>query len=83
MTAPPGWVGRYVTMEESDLANMEWSADGGAAFDIAPGATAAGFSVKVAAHAPEYHTARFDVVLANSAHVAGSLEPDSLPSDER
>jgi hypothetical protein len=78
MTSPSGWTGRVVTMEESALVSLAWSSDQGPQWDIAPGATATGFTVRVATRAPEYRRARFDVLLANATHVVGSLEPDTL-----
>lgn len=79
-TAPPGWVARAVTMEESDLINLEWSSEGGSAGDIPPGATATGFSVKLPRPAAEYRNARFEVLLANGARVTGSLEAGERPA---
>jgi len=58
---------------------MEWSSDQGPQFDVAAGATAAGFSVRLPQAASEYGTAKFDVILSDSTHVYGALEMDSEP----
>jgi hypothetical protein len=76
-TSPNGWTPRLVTTEESALVDMEWSSDGGSQFDIAPGATATGFSVRLPQASSEYRTVNFDVILGDSTHVYGVLEPDT------
>ncbi len=75
-TSPQGWTARLVTTEESALVDMEWSSDGGSQFDIAAGATASGFSVRLPQASPAYRTANFDVILGDSTHQYGLLEPD-------
>jgi predicted TIM-barrel fold metal-dependent hydrolase len=77
VTSPPGWTARVVTMEESDRVSLAWSSDSGPQRDIPPGATTGGFSVKLPGPAPEYRSATFEVILANSVRVAGSLEPEA------
>jgi len=80
VTSPTGWAARVVTMEESDLLDVEWTSDGGSQFDVGPGATAT-FSVKLAQPAAEYRSSDFDVILGNSTHVSGPLESDSQGQD--
>lgn len=81
-TSPHGWTARLVTTEENSRFDIEWSSDEGPQFDIAPGATVSGFSVRLPRATPEYRTAHFDVILGNSTHKYGLLEPDTEgPSD--
>jgi hypothetical protein len=75
-TSPRGWTARVVTTEESDLVEVAWSSDAGPQWDIAPGTTVAGFSVKVPGRSAEYRTAHFQVILGNGTLVSGSPEPD-------
>ncbi|HUK34972.1 MAG TPA: hypothetical protein VLV86_13705 [Vicinamibacterales bacterium] len=75
-TSPAGWTALVVTMEENPNVDVEWNADGGPQFDVAPGATAGGFSIKVPQGADAYHTAKFEAILGDSTRVDGSLEPE-------
>lgn len=77
--SPPGWTARLVTTEESPLVNMDWSSDQGPQFDIQPGASVSGFSVRLPQARSEYRTAAFDVILGDSTHVYGTLQPDDAP----
>lgn len=80
-TSPAGWSSRLVTTEESELVDLEWSSDADSQFDIAPGATAIGFSIRLAEPAVEYRTAAFVLTLADSTFVSGTveLEADAVP----
>lgn len=79
LTAPSGWTGRIVTTEESTAVDVEWSSDGGAQFDIAPGTTGTGFSIRLPRASSEYRTSMFDVILGDSTHVYGSIETEATP----
>jgi len=78
--APRGWTLRVVTTEESDLIYLDWSSDGDARWDIAPGTVGDGFAVTLARASGEYRTVRFDAVLGDASHVTGTLEPRTLPN---
>lgn len=78
-SSPQGWVARLVTTEESPFVDMEWSSDSGPQWDVAPGTTKTGFSVRLAAPSSEYRTSRFDVILGDSTHEFGPLQNDSAP----
>ena len=79
VTAPAGWVPRLVTTEETDYVDLEWTSDNGASFDIAPGATATGFSILLASPSTAYRNSHFDVVFGNSTHEYGVLQIDNEP----
>lgn len=78
-TSPQGWAARLVTTEESEFVDMEWSSDAGPQWDVAPGTTKTGFSVKLAAPSSEYRTSKFDVILGDSTHEFGQLQNDTAP----
>lgn len=77
-SGPAGWEARVVTTEESPFVDMEWSNEGGAAKDIAPGATGI-FRVTVPQPSDAYRTGHFDVILGDSTHTSAPLTPDDAP----
>jgi hypothetical protein len=79
-SAPEGWTPTLVTEEESEFFNLEWDSSADSDFDIKPGATVSGFSVRVPKAATEYRFPQFDIVLEDATHVYGQVQ---LPADKR
>jgi hypothetical protein len=78
-SAPSGWQTRVVTTEENPFVDIEWSNEGGASGDIAPGASQSGFRVIVPQASAPYRSGHFDVILGDSTHVSAPMVPDDAP----
>lgn len=77
-TSPTGWTVAVVSMEENPFIDIQWEASGGSQFDVRAGTNVGGFTVRVDRETAEYTTAHFDVILADSTHAYGTVQPERI-----
>jgi len=73
--APAGWSVRLVTTEENPKFMLEWTSERGPKSDIRPGKSERSFRITLAHPARDYRQAMFEVTLADSTRLRGTLTP--------